>query len=129
MVDRTHTYLLDTVLLIDHLNGVEKATKWLSRLQPDESVISVITRAETLTGTDESNSSQIKMLLDEYPCLSITPAIADAAAALRRKFKWKLPDALQAALALHHHLSLATRNTKDFDPRLHPFVVIPYTIS
>jgi len=37
----------------------------------------------------------------------------------------KVSDALQAAAAIHHGLRLATRNTKDFPPRRHEFVVVP----
>jgi predicted nucleic acid-binding protein len=40
-----------------------------------------------------------------------------------------LPDALQAAAAVHHGLMLATRNTKDFPPRRFDFVVVPYTVA
>jgi predicted nucleic acid-binding protein len=44
-------------------------------------------------------------------------------------YGWKLPDAFQAALALHHHLKLCTRNTKDFDPKKHSFVEVPYRLK
>ncbi|MBK6580422.1 MAG: PIN domain-containing protein, partial [Sandaracinaceae bacterium] len=54
--------------------------------------------------------------------------VADLAAALRREHRWKLPDALQAAAARQHGLRLATRNTKDFPPAKHAFVVVPYTL-
>ena len=53
---------------------------------------------------------------------------AARAARLRRQYRWKLPDALQAALAQQHGLRLATRNTKDFDPAQHAFVVVPYRL-
>jgi predicted nucleic acid-binding protein len=55
-------------------------------------------------------------------------AEADRAADLRRRFKWRLPDAFQAASAQIHGLKLATRNTRDFPPREHSFVVVPYSI-
>jgi len=54
---------------------------------------------------------------------------ADHAAELRRKNKWKLPDAFQAASALDHGLQLVTRNSRDFDPHKHPFVLIPYRLK
>ena len=40
-------------------------------------------------------------------------------------FGWKLPDALQAALALENELERVTRNAKDFDPKAHSFVTVP----
>lgn len=42
-------YLLDSVIIIDHFNGVEAATEFLAAHGRD-CVISVITRAETLAG-------------------------------------------------------------------------------
>jgi predicted nucleic acid-binding protein len=51
------------------------------------------------------------------------------AASLRREHRWKLPDALQAAVAINRRLTLATRNSKDFDPACHTFVAIPYRLS
>ena len=63
-----------------------------------------------------------------FTLLSIDRDIADKAAELRRLHGWKLPDAFQAALAIHHNVKLVTRNTKDFDPRRHSFVEVPYTL-
>jgi predicted nucleic acid-binding protein len=51
------------------------------------------------------------------------------AARLRREHRWKMPDALQAAVARHHGLDLVTRNTRDFPPEAHSFVVVPYALS
>jgi predicted nucleic acid-binding protein len=67
-------------------------------------------------------------LLDQYGLLIIDKPIADLAAKLRRKYGWKLPDAFQAALAQHHKIKLTTRNKKDFDPKRHTFVEIPYSL-
>ena len=72
--------------------------------------------------------SFVPILLDRFPSLPIDQAIADLAARLRRRFRWKLPDAFQAALARHHGLTLVTRNTRDFSPDRFDFVDVPYTI-
>jgi hypothetical protein len=45
-----------------------------------------------------------------------------------RGVRWKMPDALQAAVAKHHKLKFATRDTDDFPPKLHRFVIVPYTL-
>jgi predicted nucleic acid-binding protein len=116
------------VILIDHFNGRSEATRYLARVA-GESAISVITRAEVLTGFDPVDSALAVRLLDRFPTLTIDTAVADLAARLRREHRWKMPDALQAALARHHGLELATRNTRDFSPTAHPFVVIPYVLS
>ena len=120
--------LIDSVILIDHLNGIEKATRFIAKLDPLETAISVITRAEILTGLDEDQQAEVISLLDQYQLLIINKPIADLAANLRRKYGWKLPDAFQAALAQNHKVKLSTRNTKDFNPQKHDFVEIPYTV-
>lgn len=118
-------YLIDSVILIDHFNGVAAATEFLER-HGVESALSVITRAEVLAGFDDGAASVAIRLLDAFPTLPMTVAIADAAARLRRTERWKLPDAIQAAIARAHGLILVTRNTRDFQPGGNPEVLIPY---
>ncbi len=120
--------LIDSVILIDHLNGIEKATRYIIKLDPTLTAISVITRAEILTGLEETEQPDVIPLLDQYQLLSIDRTTADLAAKLRREFGWKLPDAFQAALAVNHKIKLITRNTKDLDPRKHDFVEMPYRL-
>ncbi|GAG09217.1 unnamed protein product [marine sediment metagenome] len=120
--------LVDSVILIDHLNGIDKATKFVLDLAPNETAISVITRAEILVGIDEKEEAIVKAFLNQYHLLIIDKTIADLSATLRKRYGWKLPDAFQAALALHHKIKLTTRNKKDFDPKKHNFIEIPYSI-
>lgn len=120
-------YLLDSVILIDHFNGIAAATEFLAQ-HGHRSAISVITRAEVLTGFDSGSEPLARALLDQFASLPITAEIADRAAALRRTERWKLPDALQAAVAVQHRLILVTRNTRDFQPGGEPEVVVPYAV-
>lgn len=120
--------LVDSVILIDHFNGIDKATTFVLALDPSKTAISVITRAEILVGIDEKEAQLIKTFLDQYSLLIIDRSIADLSADLRRKYGWKLSDAFQAALALHYKIKFATRNIKDFDPRRYDFVEIPYSL-
>jgi predicted nucleic acid-binding protein len=120
--------LIDSVILIDHLDSVKKASDFLASLDPRETAISVITRAEILCGMDDAGFEEAGMLLDQYVLLMLDRAAADLAARLRREHGWKLPDAFQAALAQLHHTKLSTRNTKDFNPQKHSFVEVPYTL-
>jgi predicted nucleic acid-binding protein len=119
--------LLDSVILIDHLNGVSAATEYLRKLKGAS--ISVITRAKVLSGPIVSRNTGATELLALYPTLPITQEDADVAAQLRQKYRWKLPDAFQAALAQTHDLKLATRNTRDFPPERHKFVTVPYRLE
>jgi len=120
--------LLDSVIVIDHFNAIPAATAYLGQIGASAS-ISVITRAEVLTGFEGQPRDLARRLLDCFPLLVIDREVADLAAELRRLHRWKLPDAFQAALAQRHSLSLATRNTDDFDPDRHPFVVVPYVLE
>lgn len=120
--------LIDSVIIIDHLNGVDDATHFLLGLNPEKTSISVITWAEILVGVEEANTDLVRSFLNQYKIFTIDKPVADLAAQMRRKFRWKLPDAFQAALARIHKILLTTRNTKDFNPSKHDFVEIPYKI-
>jgi len=117
------SYLLDSVILIDHFNGQPEATQFLLENR-DSAAISIITRAEVLTGFDPVGEVQAKAFLNFFQTHTLTENDADLAANLRCEYRWKLPDALQAAVAINRQLMLVTRNSKDFDPALHTFVVI-----
>jgi predicted nucleic acid-binding protein len=120
--------LLDSVILIDHLNGVGAAKEFVLSLNPEETAISVITRAEILVGVDSKDEDLVKAFLEQFHHLIIDKPIADLAASLRKIEKLKLPDAFQAALCVYHKIKLVTRNTRDFNPGKHKFVEIPYKI-
>ena len=120
--------LLDSVILIDHFNNIPEATKFIASLDPDRTAISVISYAEILAGFDDEGVKWAKPLLNHYEILTIDSSVAEKAAELRRRYSWKLPDAFQAALAIHYRVKLSTRNIKDFDPVKHPFVEIPYKL-
>lgn len=117
--------LLDSVVLIDHFNGVPAASSYLKQIQ-GEALISVITRAEVLCGFDSGAAEVALTLLNRFPTVPIERETADLAANLRRAYRWRLPDAFQAALAQLHGVRLATRNVRDFPPERFDFVVVPY---
>lgn len=119
--------VLDAVIVIDHLNGVREATRFLAEVR-ERAAVSAITRAEVLCGFAPGKEAAPAALLNEFPLLPIDGQVADLGARLRRVHGWKLPDALQAGVARAHGLYLATRNTRDFDPERHDFVRVPYEI-
>lgn len=123
----TWDFLLDSVILIDHLNGIPQATEFL-RSVTSRSAVSVITRAEVLCGFTEDQEELGLAFLDLFPTLIFDRAAADMAARLRRTWRCKMPDAIQAALAITHGHRLATRNTRDFNPTRHSFVFVPYEL-
>lgn len=110
--------LLDSVIVIDCLN----------QILPARPSVSLVTWAEVFAGTSLAGEGDARRYLEAFQLLALDAAIAERAGRLRQSERWKLPDALQAATAQHYGLQLATRNTKDFKPERHPFVVVPYTI-
>lgn len=121
-------YLLDPVILIDHFNGVDAATQFL-RAHQGGLFVSVITRAEVLAGFAPEQAVIARQFLQALPTHGLDTDDANLAAALRYRYRWKLPDAFQAAVALNRQLQLVTRNQKDFPPDRHAFVVVPYALA
>ncbi len=122
------SFLLDSVIVIDYLNQIPQAHSFLDEYA-DDSVLSVVTAAEVLTGVEEQGEPVVLQFLDRFSLLSVESNSALRAARLRRRYGWHLPDAFQAAVAREHDLRLATRNTNDFDPETHAFVHVPYRLS
>lgn len=116
-------YLLDSTLLIDHFNHAQTATAFLLD-HVEESAISVVTLAEVLSRPLGLENSLGLNLLGRLPVLHLEEADARLAAEFRHHHKLKLPDAFQAALATRYSLRLVTRNSRDFDPKKFPFVIL-----
>jgi predicted nucleic acid-binding protein len=101
--------LVDTDIFIDHLRGARELRPGSHRLH-----YSVITRAELIAGTRASEL--VEVLLAPFRERVVDRAVAERAGRIRRESGVRLPDALIAATALEHDLSIATRNRKDFTP-------------
>ena len=107
--------LLDSVILIDHLNGIASATDYL-REQAAQAHVSAITRAEVLSGIAPEDVPDVRALLDQFPFVSIDQEVADrwgllTAAARNSGIVLPVIDGLLAATALEHNLTLVTRDT------------------
>ncbi len=74
---------------------------------------SVVTRAELIAGN--SATDVVTTLLAPFKEISVDRAVAERAGRIQRESGVRLPDALIAATALEHGLSLVTRNRSDFD--------------
>jgi len=118
--------LFDTNILIDHLNGIAKATREIQRSQ--DPAISVITWIEVMTGAANTEEEIIlKSFLANFRSLPITDAVAERAALNRRQKRIKMPDAIILATAEVAKRQLVTRNIKDF-PAGSRGVRVPYKI-
>lgn len=106
--------LVDTDVLVDHLrtgSGFEPAGNRVS--------CSVVTRAELFAGRN-TDEQVVRRLLDAFRELEVDRGIAELGGRLRRETGLGLADALIAATALLHDLSVLTRNTRHYArvPRL-----------
>jgi predicted nucleic acid-binding protein len=118
--------LLDTTVIIDHLNGIRAATEVI--LRSETPGISVITWIEVLAGLrDASSEAQGRMLLSTLELFPLSDIVAEEVVRVRRERRLKLPDAMIWATARVHGLTLVTRNTKDL-PASDPSVRVPYTV-
>lgn len=106
-------YLLDSVILIDHFNNIAAATEFI-KLHANNCTISAITRAEVLTGFQNEQKHIAMQFLDNFELLVINKEIADLASDFRQTYRTKLPDALQASVAIFYDMILVSRNSKDF---------------
>lgn len=123
-------HLLDTNVLILALRSDRKALDFLDALdrKRERVCISVATRTEILAGMRSREEERTMDLLDSLENLTVDEAIADQAGRLiyqhaRQGTQLSFPDALIAATALRHDLTLVTTNPRHFpvpDLRLHP---------
>jgi predicted nucleic acid-binding protein len=100
--------LIDSDILIDHFRGARA-------FKPSQERVgySVVTRCELLAGQSADERS-IGIVLDAMREYAVDRAIAERAGRIRRRHGMRTPDALIAATAVEHDLTLVTRNTRGF---------------
>ena len=113
-------YLLDTDVLILHLrNHPELTARLATWTETSMFYVSVVTRTEILAGMHSREEARTLELLDSLMSLAVDEVIADRAGRLiyqygRQGVQLSFPDALIAATALQHDLTLVTTNAKHF---------------
>ncbi len=122
--------LLDTNIIVDLFENIPDAVQLINSFKPADIAVSVITYTETLVGFDDPQQEKLfENFISRVRYFQIEKSTARIAANLRKKHHFKLPDAYQAAIALEHDLILLTRDTADFDSRVHKFVKVPYRLK
>ncbi|MGI8483868.1 MAG: type II toxin-antitoxin system VapC family toxin [Thermomicrobiales bacterium] len=118
-------YLIDTDWIVDVLHDNEHAMQTLLDLAPDGLAISLITYGDLYEGAHYARDPQqalggLRAFLRGKEVLPLTTAIMERFAIVRgqlsRPQRQQIGDMdlLIAATALHHDLTLLTRNVRDF---------------
>ncbi len=113
-------YLLDTNILIRHFRESKGYGDLLDALSGGgRSYISAITRLEIVRGMRDRERASTFDLLDSMQTSPITAGIADLAGELIRSWRTRgvtigEADAIIAATAIHHKLTLVTTNARHF---------------
>ena len=111
-------YLVDTNAVIELLGDKlpENGTEWLEKIiASQEHHLSVINQIELLgyNGSDDE-MKVFEEFVSESSIMQLSEAIVKKTISLRKIYKIKLPDAIIAATALIHDLTVVTRNSQDF---------------
>jgi len=118
--------IIDSDVLIDYLQGNEKAKQELDRYTQRE--ISIISWMEVLIGADTPEEERAcRDFLSTCTVHPLSVDIASEAVRLRRQFRVRLPDAIVWATARFNSCLLITRNSKRFSAA-EPGVRIPYSL-
>lgn len=108
---KMNSYLLDSNILIEYLNGKEKIVSYLDSISIEENcIISIISKIELISFPKLTTNEIRKILsfLENFQNINLTDEIALKAAEIRRKHKLKLPDAVIAATAVISNASLVS---------------------
>lgn len=115
-------YLLDTTLIVDHVNGYEPAMALLHRLHEEGAELFTcdVVVCEALSGGDDEQREFISRLVRALDYVATDPASARAAGAARLERhrtggRLGLGDALIAAIARGLDATVVTRNRPDFE--------------
>ena len=119
--------VLDSDILVDYLQGLDKAKREIERYSQPE--ISIISWMEIMTGADNpAEEKSCRDFLSRFFVHQLSIDIATEAVAVRKKYRIRLPDAIIWATARANGCLLVTRNTKDFSTK-EPEIRVPYRVT
>ena len=109
-------YLADTTVLIELFRGDQRASDYIKKNRP---VISHVTVAELFEGArNKQHLAKLKRAIDDLTAMPIEAPISNLAVSLIQRYflsyHMEFMDALIAATAMEHNLTLVTANVKHF---------------
>ena len=111
-------YLIDSNIISKYSNNLisEQGCLFLEDIFDTEILISFITRIEVLVYSPSEDSVKliVNSILEASSQLLMSEEILLKTVEIRRKAKIKLPDAIIAATAIIHNLTLLSDNDNDF---------------
>ena len=120
MATTVHTAgVIDSNILIDAMNGIVNAVAFLEEQQMAKIQISIVSAMELIAGCrNKIEMIELQKFFQKCTFLPVTATISQVAFQLMESFYLShgltLPDALIAATAMEHDLTLYTRNTRHF---------------
>lgn len=122
-------FLIDSNTIIDYLSEKLPASglEFIDAIVDDVILLSVVSKIEVLGfNTDATAYRLLSDFIDSASLFNLTDSIVDKTIELRKVHRIKLPDAIIAATAIVHDLTLLTRNKKDFQHIEELSVVSPW---
>lgn len=108
-------YLIDNNAISNFFSGLftEKEMAFMADVLDQTPIISVITEIEALSwiSSDKVKEQIVKDFIQDSTVLALTPAIVSQCISIRRSRKIKTPDAIIAATAIVHNLTIITSDS------------------
>ncbi len=106
--------LFDTNAIVSYMQGLAPVVDFIDNLTAGGRFISVITRMELLSfpGIAAREEEAIHRFLGDLDVIPLNEAVENAAIAIRRTVRLKLPDAIVAATALTLNATLITSDQR-----------------
>ncbi|MDE0017552.1 MAG: type II toxin-antitoxin system VapC family toxin, partial [Candidatus Poribacteria bacterium] len=119
MITHFLIHLINISILIDAMHGIVDAVTFLAEQQVTETQISIVSAMELIAGCrNKTEMRELQEFFQRCTFLPVTTTISQVAFQLMESFYLShglvLSDALIAATAIEHDLTLYTRNTRHF---------------
>jgi len=112
------TYLIDTSAVIKYLNETlpDSGLKFIDGIIDQESILSFISEIDLQVWTppNEQDLDVYRLFVYQAEIIGIDEGIIAETIRIRKSYQLKLPDAVIAATAITHNLTLIADNDKDF---------------